>query len=77
MAFLDLVASTAPARVRYGGPDWTEYRPWPWEKIAFIDGSSERWLTRPVFRQVDERGNWKFRRFTQEELEQWNADQAL
>jgi hypothetical protein len=55
---------------------WHEYRPPPWKKIAFLDGTSERGPL-PVFRRRAPDGLWEYRRYEDRELRQWNKDEAV
>jgi hypothetical protein len=58
-----------------GEREWHEYRAVPWEKIPYIDGTTEG-ASMPIFRRLDRNGNWQYRRYTDEELDQWWKDQA-
>lgn len=58
-----------------GGGEWLEHRPWPWQKITFIDGTNRRFAL-PVLRRRTLGGDWQYREYSADEIVEWQKDQA-
>jgi hypothetical protein len=50
--------------------DWEIYLPWPWTKIVYTDGTSERGPLEVMRRRAPD-GRWQYRRMTKREVSNW------